>query len=574
MSTVDPITLQVISSNLSGIVNEMQMSLYRTGFSTIIRESHDASCGLLDAQGRLAGQYLAGFVHGGSFAPSVQELLRWYPPQEMEEGDVFLVNHPYYSGSPHAMDWMVMTPVFFQGELVAFAGSIAHKSDIGGMVPGSGSGRARELYQEGLHLPPVRYFRHGQLVREVVQIIRHNSRTPDLVIGDINGQMGSTRVGEARLKKLFEKYGTETALAAFEEIFDKTRQRVKAAIASWPDGETVQESYLDNDGINLDKLVRLEVTVTKRGDSLRLGFSGCARQTEGPVNIRPAIVRSACLYGLIALVDHTLPCNYGLESAFDIDFGPPGTITNPVLPAPLTAYAATAGRICEMVVQALAHLSRRPEVAGSGGNFTFMLGTRGPDASGQRRTAYVQYEILSCGCGAVAGVDGGTGWFGTRRGQAGISLPAVEILESEFPVRLARFEHIPGSGGPGQFRGGPGFVREYVMLEPARFSSRGDRFAQRPPGAVGGLPGRAGAIVINPDRANEQRPPARTADIPLEAGDILRLEMGGGGGVGDPQLRERARLLADLEDGFVTPEQARAAYGPPIVPLGKGDYRG
>ncbi|MBI2918336.1 MAG: hydantoinase B/oxoprolinase family protein [Chloroflexi bacterium] len=558
MSTVDPITLQVVASNLSGIVNEMQMSLYRTGFSTIIRESHDASCAILDARGRQAGQYVASYTHGGTFGPSIRELLRWYPPETMERGDVYIVNHPYFSGSPHAMDLLVMTPVFFEREIVAFSSSIAHKSDIGGMVPGSGSGRARELYQEGTHIPPTLYFRHGRFVREVVEIIRANSRTPDLVIGDTNGQLGSTLVGEARLLKLFEKYGKATMLAAFEELFEKTRQRVKAAIASWPDGETTQESYLDNDGIHLDRPVRLQVKVAKRGDCLHLDFTGSDPQTEGPVNVTPPLVRAACFYAITAVVDPMLPPNHGLEAAFEVDFGPPGTITNPVPPAPLTGYSATASRILEMVLQALSRLSVGAHVAGSGGNFTFMLGTR----SNRSGTAYVQYEIVSSGSGAVTGVDGGTGWYGARRSTAGISLPAVEILESEFPVRLTAFEHIPGSGGPGQFRGGPGFVREYLMLEPARFSSRGDRFVQIPAGAGGGLPGRLGATIVNPGRSGERRIPARSGDVYLEAGDILRLEMGGGGGVGDPQLRDRSRVLADLEDGFITPEQARAAYGP------------
>jgi len=160
-------------------------------------------------------------------------------------------------------------------------------------------------------------------------------------------------------------------------------------------------------------------------------------------------------------------------------------------------------------------------------------------------------------------VDGGTGWFGTRRGQSGISLPPVEILESEFPVRLTRFHHIPDSAGPGQFRGGPGFVREYLILEEARFSSRGDRFVQLPLGAAGGLPGRPGATIVNPGRPDEQRLPARAGDVLLRPGDILRLETGGGGGVGEPRLREPARVLADLEDGFITPEHARQVYGLP-----------
>ncbi|MGH9818435.1 MAG: hydantoinase B/oxoprolinase family protein, partial [Candidatus Acidiferrales bacterium] len=243
--SIDPITLQVIRARLAGIVQEMQNSLFRTGYSTIIRESQDASCALLNCRGEVVAQHVVLPLHMGAFPACAEGLLASYPPPEIHEGDAFITNHPYLGGSPHAPDMAVLTPIFYRGEWAGFAASMAHKSDIGGTVPGSGSGNAREIYQEGLHLPAVKYMSRLQPVKEIEALIAANSRTAALVIGDLRGQVGAARLGERRMPELMERYGKATVLDCTELLSDYTESRVRRTIASWPDGESEGESFVD-----------------------------------------------------------------------------------------------------------------------------------------------------------------------------------------------------------------------------------------------------------------------------------------------------------------------------------------
>src|ERR1700716_2568815 len=203
---VDAITVEVVNQSLAGIVQEMQNSLFCTGYSTIIRESRDASCAILDASGRVLAQFTVLPLHLGAFPACVHAMWDYYGRDELVDGDAILVNHPYVGGSPHATDMAIISPIVVDGHLFGFCGSIAHKSDIGGMVPGSNSGQAREIFHEGLMVPPVRFYSAGSLIREVETLLRANSRTPDLVVGDLRGQVGSTWLGVARLRTLCEKY--------------------------------------------------------------------------------------------------------------------------------------------------------------------------------------------------------------------------------------------------------------------------------------------------------------------------------------------------------------------------------
>lgn len=309
---VDPITLQVIQARLAGIVQEMQNSLFRTGYSTIIRESQDASCAILNIKGEVVAQHVVLPLHMGAFPACAAAILKYFTSEEIHEGDAFITNHPYLGGSPHAPDMGVFTPIFYHGEWVGFAANMAHKSDIGGTVPGSGSGTAREIYQEGLHLPPVKFMARLQTAKEIEAIIAANSRTPALVIGDLRGQVGAARLGERRMAELMERYGKQTLLDANQLLCDHTENRVRQAIASWPDGESEGESFVDHDGIDLTKPIRIHVKVQKTGDKLHFDFSASSDQTQGPANIRPPLVRAACAYCLVALVDRFLPINQGL----------------------------------------------------------------------------------------------------------------------------------------------------------------------------------------------------------------------------------------------------------------------
>src|SRR4026208_2048998 len=242
---VDPVTLQVIQARLAGIVQEMQNSLFRTGYSTIIRESQDASCAILNRQGEVVAQHVVlplalgvcpawvrGRRHRAPCRPRAAGILKSYSDDEVHEGDAFITNHPYLGGSPHAPDMAVLSPIFYHGEWVGFAANLAHKSDIGGPVPGSCWSQAREIYQEGLHVPPIKYVQNFKTSKDIEALLGCNSRTPELVVGDLRGPVGAARLGERRFQEMMERYGKETILSSFEQLFALTEAKVRAEIAS------------------------------------------------------------------------------------------------------------------------------------------------------------------------------------------------------------------------------------------------------------------------------------------------------------------------------------------------------
>ena len=261
---IDPIELEVVKACLSGIVQEMQSSLFRTGFSTIVRESQDASCALMNAHGEVIAQHVVLPLHIGAFPACCAAVIKEFDGS-IVDGDAFIINHPYHGGSPHAPDIAVITPVFVDGDRFGFCGSIAHKSDIGGPVPGSCSGQARETFNEGLHLPAIRYQSAYQPNGDIERIIAANSRTPELVLGDIRGQLGADRLGERRLGEPAGKFGTEKILACFDRLLETSQAKLRAAIAEWPDGRFEAEKFVDDDGIELERPVRIHVVVDKTG---------------------------------------------------------------------------------------------------------------------------------------------------------------------------------------------------------------------------------------------------------------------------------------------------------------------
>jgi N-methylhydantoinase B len=556
---ISPVEIEIVKASLDGIVQEMQTSLFRTGFSTIVRESQDASCAIMDAAGDVIAQHVVLPLHIGSFPACCRAVIEAY--DDITEGDAYLINHPYEGGSPHAPDMAVITPVFIGGRLVAFCGSIAHKSDIGGPVPGSCSGQAREIYNEGLQIPAVRYHERGRPSRAIERIIAANSRTPELVLGDIRGQVGAARLGEQRLAELIGKFGLEKSIACFSLLLDLAERKMRAAIAEWRDGRYEAERFVDDDGIELNKPVRIHVVVEKKGDQIRFDFTGSADQTRGPANVRPPLVRAAIGYCLIALVDPHLFINSGLMRAFDIIVRE-GSVVNPRFPAPLNTYNPTVHALVEAVFAALVNIVPSRARADGCGSRSIILGGRSTSAG----KSYVQYEILGGGGGARAQKDGASG---TSVNQSNAKIASIEIIESEFPTRVLRFELLPDSGGPGAFRGGLGIRREYLNLAEARFSIRSAKHVIPPHGAGGGADGRTGDILINPGLNNEKRLPTRYADYPLKAGDVFRLDTPGGGGFGPPLSRAPEQVLADVREGYVSAEAATKHYGVVLARDGK-----
>jgi N-methylhydantoinase B len=457
----------------------------------------------------------------------------------------------------------VLTPIFFQGEWVGFAADMAHKSDIGGTVPGSGSGQAREIFHEGLHLPPVKFASRHKTVEEIAAMITANSRTPALVIGDLRGQVGACRLGEKRLAELMQRYGKDTILEATEQLSALTEARIKQALASWPDGSAEGETFVDHDGIELDKPIRIHVTIDKRGERIRFDFTGSSGQSRGPANIRPPLVRACCAYSLVALVDPYLPINRGVTAAIETIFRP-GSVLDPYFPGAVNTYMPTALAVVEAIFRALARFVPAKNVAGSSGSGAMVLGGR----SGGR--GYVHYEIFSGGTGARSGKDGVSAMAFHL---SNCRTAPVEIIESEFPTRVERFELIADSGGAGEFRGGLGFVRESrILADEVRFSMRTDKHAAAPVGVAGGKDARTGACIVNRRSSDEKRLPSRFGDYILRDGDLLTLERPGGGGLGDPFARPPARVLEDVLQGYVSAAAAEATYGV-VLEAGGGAWR-
>ena len=549
---IDAVDLEVVKASLSGIVQEMQNSLFRTGFSTIVRESQDASCALMNAKGEVVAQHVVLPLHIGAFPACTAAVIDAFPGC-IEEGDAFIINHPYHGGSPHAPDIAVITPVFVGARLFGFCGSIAHKSDIGGPVPGSCSGQAREIFNEGLHLPAVRYQRGYRANLDIERLIGANSRTPELVLGDIRGQLGADRLGEKRLGELVGKFGQQRILACFARLLEMSEARLKAAIAQWQDGRFEAERFVDDDGVDLEQPVRIHVVVEKRGDKLHFDFSQSAGETKGPANIRPPLVQAACAYALISLIDPSMYVSSGLLNGFTMT-ARDGSVLNPRFPAPVNTYNPTVHALVDAIFDAMSRIVPGLVRADGSGSRSIILGGRNTYTG----KGYVQYEIIAGGAGARASKDG---MSGITVNQSNAKIAPIEIIESEFPTRVTCFELIQDSGGAGEFRGGLGIRREYLNLADARFSIRSMKHIIPPNGCAGGATGRPGDIWINPDTSKAKRLPTRYADYPMKQGDVFRLDTPGGGGHGEALARDPARVLADVREGVVSKAAAERVYG-------------
>jgi len=549
---VDPVTFQVVKASLSGIVQEMQNALFRTGYSTIIRESQDASCAMMNVDGDVVAQHVVLPLHMGAFPACTAAVIRDYKGT-FAEGDAFLINHTYEGGSPHAPDMAVITPIFAKGRHIGFCGTLAHKSDIGGPVPGSCFALAREIFAEGIHFPAVRYVRGGEVSHEIERILAANSRTPELVLGDIRGQLGADRLGERRVAELVGKYSENQLLACFDQLMNSSEAQLRAAIARWPDGRYEGERFMDNDGITLNKPIRIHVAIEKKGDRILFDYTGCDDQTLGPANIRPPLVQAAIVYCLISLVDPTIAVNSGLLRVAETKLRE-GSVVNPRYPASLNTYNPTVHAVIEATLAALAPMVPDHARGDGCGSRSIIIGGRSTRAG----KGYVQYEIVSGGTGGRPGKDG---MSGSAVHVSNSKIASVEIVESEFPTRLKRFELVRDSGGAGAFRGGLGVRREYINLGEARFNIRSTKHEIPPLGVLGGKPARTGKLTMKPGTPDEKVLPSRYSDYPLKEGDVFRLETPGGGGFGDPFKRDVARVVSDVNEGYVSPDQAAEVYG-------------
>ncbi len=505
---MDPVTLSVLSSALSGIAEEMGTLLVRGAYSSNIKERRDCSTALFDAKGRMVAQAEHIPVHLGAMPEAVAAVMARDPAP----GDVFAINDPY-SGGTHLPDVTLVSPVDVGGERFGYAVTRAHHSDIGGMRPGSMPSDSREIWQEGLVIPPVRLATAAGMDREVLALILANSRTPRLRRGDFQAQVAANRLAEQRIGELVARRGAGLVRAAFDEVLAYAERRTRELLASLPDGTSTAASELEGDG-TIDDDIPIRVTVTISGERMRLDFTGTAPQVAGNVNCPLAVTRSACYFALRVLLPDDVPANAGTYAPLEI-VAPEGSLVHAVWPGAVVAgNVETSQRVADTVLVALGAFADVP-ASGQGTMNNVVIGGRG----------WTYYETIAGGQGASSGADGPNG---VHVGMSNTLNTPIEALELEYPMRIERYELADGSGGAGRHRGGDGVVRSVRVMERASLSLLTDRRRHGPAGARGGADGRPGRNLVN----DRELPPKVSRE--LDAGDVVTVETPGGGGFGEP----------------------------------------
>ena len=525
---VDPITVELLRNRIASLMEEMDYHFYRSGYSTIVRESRDFSCVIVDPNGRLlVAPWM--FCHSPVYFHLVQRIKDIYGVEDLADGDVFVTNHPYEGNMPHASDMGFIAPIFFEGTLVAFAATIAHKADIGGTVPGSTYGSATELYHEGMMLPPIRIHRAGKPIDDVMRLISANTRAPYVVLGDISGQIGVTRIGRKHMQEMCARFGVKTVLESMDAMITASGEEFSAALKSIPDGIAEATGYLDHDGVDETTKVKLNVKITIKSGKLHFDFTGCDPQTQGPVNLRIAMVEACVYYCLIGLIDPNLRYSDGIRDLVSFEFTP-RSVVSAEPPRPCSSYMKCCLKLCDVILEAMDPLLPGRAIAHSGGSGGSIIVAWKGDTKPKRGN---QYEIFGSAYGAGVGSDGASG---ASVMLANLFAAPVEIIESEFPCRIREYSLNTDSGGAGEFRGGLNFVREYEMLESAEIVYRADRSIELPAGIQGGMPGGPSRFVVNPGTPDEQQMPS-SARMTLTAGTSFRVN---GPGVEGMAIRRNA----------------------------------
>jgi N-methylhydantoinase B len=551
---VDAVTIEILRNKIASLVEEMHYHFYRSGYSTIIRESRDFSCVILDREGRLIVAPPM-FFHAPVYRHLVGRILAVYGEQAdgIRPDDVFVSNHPYEGGLPHVSDMAFVAPVFDDdGAIVAFAGSIAHKADVGGTVAGSTSANATEMYHEGLLIPPIKIRDAGRPLPDVERLILANSRQPTLVRGDMHAQIAVTQVGAARVEELCRRFGAGTLRDAFAAILEAAADELRAAIAKLPPGATASaEGLLDSDGVLVDRPIRLAVTVTVGDGNVAFDFSASDPQARGPVNLRPSMVEACVFYCLIGCLGPRLAFNDGMRDVVRLVFAP-RTVVNAEPPAAVSNYQMVNLKLVDVILEALSRFHPARAIANAGSSSALSIAWR----QGRPGQSTMQYEIIGSAYGGGMGHDGVSA---TATHLSNLHITPIEILEAEFPCRITRFDLVPDSGGAGRWRGGLSMRREYEFLEDATVVRRFDKSRFPPQGLDGGRPGGRSRFVVRLGAADEIEAPA-SGRYEMKAGERFLVQSAGGGGYGEARLRDRAAIDRDIAEGYVSTSAAGKDY--------------
>jgi N-methylhydantoinase B len=556
--SVDPITLEVIRGAFSTIADDIDTNLARTAHSMLIYEYKDYAVGILDAEGNLICQCTGGmpiFI-ADVLGAAVRDGLEIYGPDGLHKGDVIITNHAATMGQ-HLNNVAMYSPVFAGpggDQLVAFVVITAHWMDVGGRVVSSISKYATDVFQEGIQFRTVKLWSRGERVEEIYRMIEYNTRFPDLVRGDIDAQLAGCSIGCDRVAALYDRYGLETLKDAVDIIWDQSDAAAREAVRSIPDGEYHAESFLDDDGIDLETPLPIKIAVIIAGDEMTIDFTDIADQVRGPLNSGVSgggftVARVAFKY----LVAPHEPANEGTFRSLKMIL-PPGKILSATDNAAVGRYNMPLPTVIDTVIKALAPaIPDRVAGAHFGSFCTLRFHGRLPETG----ALFQMNDSGYGGWGALSDGDG-PGPFRTNCHGDTRVIP-TEVLEASHPVRIDAFELRTDSGGAGQYRGGLGLTKAYTVLEDLTVSTGFERSRCAPWGVLGGLDGDASSVTIEA--------PGKDPEIVLKderavgAGGRVIVETGGGGGFGDPAARSRDAITDDIRNGYITRDAAEKIYG-------------
>ncbi|HEX3405459.1 MAG TPA: hydantoinase B/oxoprolinase family protein [Acetobacteraceae bacterium] len=551
----DPIAMEVFSNRLLSITEDMGNTLIRSSFSTNIKERKDCSVGLFDAGGRLIAQASHIPLHLGSLLGSVQAVLARYDVTQMRDGDAFVLNDPYLAGGTHMPDISIVTPVFIGGAVRAFAANVGHHSDVGGPVPGSISGRARSIFEEGLRLPVIRLVRGGELDEDLLALIAHNSRDPDERSLDLKVQVAANARGVRLTQELVGRMGQAAVTEAVDDLLAYTARRLRNRVRDMADGQSSFTSYLDDDGLGGDP-VPIRATVIVRGETLTVDFAGSGPETRGALNVAESALRATVYYAVKTLLDPNLLPNSGMFECIDIR-AEPGSLVNPRFPAAVGARSITCNKIARALFGAFASLLPPDRAMASSHDIVPAIIFSGPRRGDDGTFVYL--ETVGGGMGARSDADGMEAIHVHLTNTS--NLPA-EALENEYSLLVDEYALVADSGGAGRYRGGLGIARQIrATRDGIVFSVRSDGHVLGAPGLEGGGQGGTARLLRNAGTNQQEALSSKTASIVLAAGETIRLETPGGGGFGNPADRDPASLAADVRGGKISPARARQDYG-------------
>jgi N-methylhydantoinase B len=566
MSSISPITLEVVTEGLIAIVKEMRATIIRAAYSSAIYEFNDFSCALFNGDGDLVAQ---SWDHPGHVLPLPYAVNAMFEDfKDLAPGDVILVNDCYRGGT-HLNDVALIFPIFDQdGRVVIFPAVRAHWVDVGGMYPGSYSGLATNVYQEGVRIPPIKIMEGGKMNHAAFTLLMANMRVSEEREGDLQASLGACRIAEQRIRRLYEKYGAETVHACVALNLKRTEARMRGKIAELPDGEYFYEDYLEYFDNGKFDPVLMKVCLKVSGDSMFVDFTGSNRQVPGVVNSSIAVTGAGVIVAIKSTLDPGGAVNQGTFRPIEIK-APPGTIVNVRADAPAGAHGEVRKRAVSVTMAALSQM--RPEIVSGD-----LCGTSFPSLIGgwnaKRNRQFVYFEAPAGGNGGFQGGDGSSAFANVDFGNLPTIQPA-EAMEKEMPIRIRSSELCPDTGGSGAWRGGLGLKREVELLcDQGTYSLLSDRAVLPPFGVRGGKSGRQNTVKVQQAGGiTEFSTPGKAAGFPLQRGDVVIIQSAGAGGYGDPLERDVELVRTDVELGYVTREKARDDFGVVIDAAGGVD---